>query len=908
MAEVWGNFLPAQGSQTERNSSRRAMGAGDRRRWSSFIRRDLVQAAAAKLVEGESYGLVLLGSGGVGKTTLARSIEKEISGQVHLVKLFGSATETAVPYGMWSMQLARLHRQNDNTPNSIIQGIADLIQADADGRDVVLVIDDLPGVDTSSMGVLMHLIFSGIVRVLVLARSTNDLPEDLMWLRKDGMLSELLLENFSKTEVQKLITKALGGSIAAAAVAVLHESSGGNPLVLHTLIHEELGNGHLVQHNGTWILSSERLTGPSILLAELVEARLSRETAEVRHGVAMMSLIQRAPLSMVIDVLGTDTVAQMEEHNYLTLSQHPRRYTSLTEPFIGETVRAMMGMEEKARLYREAIEAVPIDPAKLSRQELLAFAAWANDAGIPVKPETAVSAAKAALMYLDPRLALTFVSSLPRSSPLAIRGAMLRSSSYSMLADYPRAVEELLDFREVAESLADIDHYAQWVAALASVLVWVEGGLEQVPGLLETAMARIDQVGQDLNQQDRANRSLNLAFFGYQVNSGLFSEAAAGLEAGYWQIEDPRYSLACGSFLVLVWAFTGRELDAIDLAREIGQHPDGKYQDPGVLDLQFQGLIIAHIWSGQWKKGAELLTQMLATMGRYSEHHGGLIELGLGISYAFAGRAAEASEILLVAAAQLEIRDMYNCTQMAYSALAWAFADLGNDVEAAKYLALVHGARPNTAWANLAMAKYFTLKAECRMGDPSAVVKAVHSAEEDTAAGRHTLAALSLLASTEKSTENGSDRDLRLLEAASAKGQGPLAKVSLQLAEASLEKDIDKALQAAAGAEDLDLLALKTRCATLAFEWATKAGDHQRVEEAKVWLNGHERSEPAPLSLTENEGFKLTQRELQVARLAAKGMGNRAIADVMRVSIRTIEGHLYQVFAKLGINSRHDLP
>ncbi|SEE64961.1 regulatory protein, luxR family [Arthrobacter alpinus] len=879
------------------------MGAGDRRRWSSFIRQDLVQAATAKLIDGENYGLVLLGSGGVGKTTLARSVENEISGHVHVVKLFGSATETAVPYGLWGVQLARLHSQNENTPNSIIQGIADLIQADADGLDVVLVIDDLPGVDTLSMGVLMHLIFSGIVKVLVLARSTNDLPEDLMWLRKDGMLSEMLLENFSKGEVRTLVTKALGGSIAAAAVAALHESSGGNPLVLHTLIHEEMGNGHLVQHNGTWVLSRERLTSPSILLAELVEARLSRETAEVRRGVAMMSLIQRAPLSMVIDVLGTDTVAQMEEHNYLTLSRHARRYTSLAEPFIGETVRAMMGMEEKAQLYREMIEAVPIDPEKLSRQELLAFAAWAVDAGMPVKPETSLSAAKAALMYLDPRLALTFVSALPENTSLTVFGAVLRSSAYSMLADYPRAVEELQEVKELAESLADIDHFAYWVAALAGALVWVEGGLEKVPELLEAAMAHIDEIGQDLDQQDRANKALNFALLAHQVNCGLFSEAAPGLEAGYWQIEDSRYSLACGSLLVLVWAFTGRELDAINLAREIGQHPDGKYQDPGLLDLQIQGLLIAHTWSGQWKHGVEVLTQMLATMGRYSEHHGGLIELGLGISYAFAGKAAEASEILLVAAAQLEIRDVYNCTHIAYSALAWAFADVGNDAEAAKYLALVHGAHPNTTWVNLAMAEYFTLIAEYRMGDPNAADDLVESAKENIAAGRYTLASVSLLAST----ANGCESDLRLLETTSAMGQGPLAEVSNLLAQASLEKDVDKALQAAAAAEDLELAAIKSRCAELALELATKAGDHQRVEEAQVWLNGLQPAGPVQLAFKETEGFKLTQRELQVARLAAKGMGNRAIADVMRVSIRTIEGHLYQVFAKLGINSRHDL-
>lgn len=52
----------------------------------------------------------------------------------------------------------------------------------------------------------------------------------------------------------------------------------------------------------------------------------------------------------------------------------------------------------------------------------------------------------------------------------------------------------------------------------------------------------------------------------------------------------------------------------------------------------------------------------------------------------------------------------------------------------------------------------------------------------------------------------------------------------------------------------------------------------------------------------------LTPSELRVARLAASGMSNREIAQELVVSPRTIEFHLHQVFVKLEISGRGELP
>jgi DNA-binding NarL/FixJ family response regulator len=48
----------------------------------------------------------------------------------------------------------------------------------------------------------------------------------------------------------------------------------------------------------------------------------------------------------------------------------------------------------------------------------------------------------------------------------------------------------------------------------------------------------------------------------------------------------------------------------------------------------------------------------------------------------------------------------------------------------------------------------------------------------------------------------------------------------------------------------------------------------------------------------------LTDRELDVLRLAARGLTNRAIGHDLGISHRTVQGHLASVYGKLGVNSR----
>jgi DNA-binding CsgD family transcriptional regulator len=52
---------------------------------------------------------------------------------------------------------------------------------------------------------------------------------------------------------------------------------------------------------------------------------------------------------------------------------------------------------------------------------------------------------------------------------------------------------------------------------------------------------------------------------------------------------------------------------------------------------------------------------------------------------------------------------------------------------------------------------------------------------------------------------------------------------------------------------------------------------------------------------------ELTPQELQIAQLAARGLTNREIGQMLYLSHRTISSHLYRIFPKLGITSRSEL-
>jgi DNA-binding NarL/FixJ family response regulator len=74
---------------------------------------------------------------------------------------------------------------------------------------------------------------------------------------------------------------------------------------------------------------------------------------------------------------------------------------------------------------------------------------------------------------------------------------------------------------------------------------------------------------------------------------------------------------------------------------------------------------------------------------------------------------------------------------------------------------------------------------------------------------------------------------------------------------------------------------------------------------SEILLNGSSETEegmtgnrPVPASAP-----KLTPRELEVTRLLAEGLGNKEIASILRMAVRTVETHRANIMCKLGLHS-----
>ncbi|MFF1488214.1 AAA family ATPase [Streptomyces sp. NPDC058319] len=82
-------------------------------------------------------------------------------------------------------------------------------------------------------------------------------------------------------------------------------------------------------------------------------------------------------------------------------------------------------------------------------------------------------------------------------------------------------------------------------------------------------------------------------------------------------------------------------------------------------------------------------------------------------------------------------------------------------------------------------------------------------------------------------------------------------------------------------------------------------GAQPRAELAATELRAA--GQPAAEPDTGDVSRVLSPQQLTIARLAARGLSNRAIGEQLRLSPRTVASHLYQIFPKLGVTSRAQL-
>jgi DNA-binding CsgD family transcriptional regulator len=284
---------------------------------------------------------------------------------------------------------------------------------------------------------------------------------------------------------------------------------------------------------------------------------------------------------------------------------------------------------------------------------------------------------------------------------------------------------------------------------------------------------------------------------------------------------------------------------------------------------------------------------------------GGMFEIVQGVVDLHAGHLDDALSRLQAGRWQLRAQDPDALTGLATAVCAYAAALQGEEEAAGLLLDDLDQPRPPAAWLAERLTRYFELSAQAELGQRAASIRALAAeAEKDTDSSAVAPALLFQSAATRLG-----DRQMgHKLGSLGGRVTGQFAALCSRLAEGMREADSEVLLEASKDADASGNAVFARDAARKAVSCANDAGNRialriaQRTQQSLDDKFGS--SKNGLHSLTTST---LTARECEVAVRAAAGTANRKIAEQMHVSVRTVEGHLYQVYSKLHVASRSEL-
>lgn len=855
-------------------------------RWLTAQRTPLLGALHSALSGREQIGAVLVGPAGVGKTVLARTaVERFVSrhpdGAVHWVA--GTASAINIPLGAFS-HVVDVAGAGESA--EVLRAARISLRPDR-GSAVLVAVDDAHLLDDLSATLVHQLALTRSAQLVVTVRAGEPAPDAITALWKDDVLARIDVEPFTKAETTALVEEVLGGPLETASAERIFGVSRGNPLYLRHLVEGASDSGGLRRVESVWQWRGEPVLGAR--LSALIGRYLESLPDPVRTVLQYLAVREPLPLEVLSALAGREAVEQAETLNAV-------RVTGVGEdlvvhsahPLYTEGVRQTLGGVVGRRLRTAVVGQLSTRGARHAG-ERLALAALALDSDHLQPVAEVVAGAYEALrlgdLVLGERLAR---GALQRSDDLGARVALAHALGWQ-----GRGVEAEDVFASVdPASLAEWDATA-WTLYRVANQFWMLRQPEQAMAILQGLRSRVSEPAA-LNSVDAlaATFAMNagaprhaVALAGEVLASPCSPNLAVAWAAATTVLSNARMgrlggiasfaerSLAAPHLGLLRFNTGFGEVTALLLAGDVvaAQQRARHYLD--FAELQQPGHAIGEVLlartlmtAGDFTTAVRLLRQAVATLSATGYHWGALALTYLAEALGQQGDHMASAEVLAVAQTRHGMDSQLFAPELAL-ATAWTLAakrDLPGAVEAARGAARIATDSGQDAVALCA------LHDAVRLGDGDAEPELARiSARTDCVMGALALAHGSALRAG----------DATALDAASTM----LAAVGMNAAAA--DASAQAATAYAAANQPARQLAARARAAELASGGA-------------AWTPALERAlSPLPL----------TNRQREVAAMVAAGLTNKSIADRLGVSVRTVEGHVYQACSKLGVDDRATL-
>ncbi|MFF1384800.1 LuxR C-terminal-related transcriptional regulator [Arthrobacter sp. NPDC058288] len=875
--------------------------------WPLIGRRQAVSDITRALAE-STGGVLVTGSSGTGKTFLTTHALKQFRDDSLVVTLRCSAALSRSPYGALNMLLGDLEPGYLNHPVLVLSGLMRLLRERAKGKTVYLFVDNAGEADELTAVTIAQLARNRAVRLVLTCSDPLRLSAEISGLCDGGFLTRVNLEPLSFREAVSWLEEGLSAKVSHSAVQSLWAASDGNPHYLKMLAMELADSGSLVMRDGVWVLTADHhVHGRAI--TDLIATRLGRMGEADRRILEILSLAETLPLDTLLKLVEADDVDALEERGVLAVEDSLPRRVRIQSQLVADVVRENVPPGRSNELREMVLHAAA--PSLRTPATELPFAVWALDCGAVLSTEESLSAARLANRRLDAALALRFVRSVPGHEALA--------------AAVTEEVAALLTLGEVDEALKVVRRHreastgnpalAEWIGLLlaeSSVFLATPGAWQEATDSLARARKVLYEdstgpaAGMPAPELRRIREQLTLAEAEAASYAGTYPEMAAELVGALDNVEfhSAEFRLQAGSWLCEAWAVTGRQADAAELAEQLKLQCLRPEIPVAIAQSVISRLRFAYLVAGKWDEAAETLPDEDWGPSSLVYRRFSATEVPEAICACMQGRGRDGLDLLVPGISQLRIQDSDGVLSLACAAAAYASALQGEREQALDYLAETESGSRRKSWKVSRAEGYFTALARAELDGPrTGIAQLLHMAEEDRGTGNvgHELLCLSSALRLGESAAAP-----RLLECA-AESQGQFAELCAQYARGIMSGEADELMAAANLAARLhnDRFALDIAESVLHLDQARL--ERSLVRQAKHLAETCRRRLRTPEDGS-HDRLTLTARELQIAQLAAAGASNKSIAAQLHVSVRTVEGHLYQIYGKLKIEERLELP